>query len=78
MFSWLFPKKYFPDGREMSSLEESQHWFLECVSCGAKRSYAELGATRYRASTTGKRMLGKCSNCNKYRRLRTIWIGPKP
>jgi hypothetical protein len=45
---------------------ESRSWMVKCP-CGLERSVWELGGVRYGASSRGKRLLRRCSQCGRFR-----------
>ncbi len=77
MFNWLFPLKYFPDGRAMNPSEESAHWIVICATCGYETNIAKLGGIRYRARGGGKCPRINCPTCGHVTRTRLEWRAPQ-
>lgn len=50
-------------------------WQIRCPKCGKARDAGEAGFVRVKASSIGKRVLGRCSGC---RRLRMLVVERKP
>ena len=46
---------------------ESREWFLICRECGHTRTFADIGAIRYGASSKGKTMGYRCPACDGWR-----------
>jgi hypothetical protein len=51
-------------------------WEVHCRTCGWKHDALALGIVRVRAYSRGKRILGKCPCCKKYRMLALERTGP--
>src|SRR5690606_16193222 len=45
--------------------KESRSWVLRCPECGTQRSLWDAGGIRYGGSSSGKRVLLRCSGCGK-------------
>lgn len=70
--SWLtraILRRVSPETRAAMEAE-SRRWQLVCTKCGWSRSVWETGGIRYRARSKGKRTLGRCPNCGKWRWFR--------
>ncbi len=52
-------------------------WEVHCRKCGWKHDALALGIVRIRAYSRGKRILGKCPHCNKFRMLALERTGPR-
>jgi hypothetical protein len=74
-FRGLFPPKHFPDGREMTRQEESEHWIAVCSGCGNERSIASFGGARYRAQGSPTKLL-PCAPCGSKRKMKVVWRPP--
>ncbi|HLO41764.1 MAG TPA: hypothetical protein VK176_12135 [Phycisphaerales bacterium] len=48
----------------------NQTWILSCGTCGRWKTLEEVGGLRIGARSIGKRILGRCSSCNRLRWLR--------
>ena len=44
---------------------ESRLWMLQCPHCGNEKSFWEIGGIRYGASSRGKKMYRRCTECGK-------------
>ena len=44
-------------------------WEVRCTACGTTRDAGEAGLVRVKAASIGKRTLGWCSNCRRFRVL---------
>ena len=42
-------------------------WQFRCTKCGRTRDAAEAGVVRIGAASVGKRVLGYCSGCHRFR-----------
>lgn len=49
---------------------ETEEWFLECLTCGFKRSVWEAGGIKYKATVRRKLTIGICPECNRWRWFR--------
>ncbi len=45
-------------------------WILSCPVCGKWKTLAQVGGFRIGAYSVGKRVLGHCSKCRRFRMLR--------
>ncbi|GMV24687.1 MAG: hypothetical protein AMXMBFR58_07180 [Phycisphaerae bacterium] len=45
-------------------------WIISCPACGRWKTLAEAGGLRIGAVSAGKRVLGRCSSCNRVRMMR--------
>jgi hypothetical protein len=48
---------------------ESQSWLLSCSVCGVTRSVWDMGGIRYKAASTGRRVVVWCGQCKKFREM---------
>jgi len=65
--------KFILPGDVFQKIEaESKKWFMECPECGFSISYWDAGGIRAGASNAGKRILGRCPTCKKFRFLRVV------
>ncbi len=60
----LLPKRW-----SQAIQAESQSWLLRCTVCGATRSVWDAGGIRYKAASVGKRTMGWCAQCGRWRAL---------
>lgn len=51
-------------------------WEVRCCTCGWRHDALSLGIVRIRAYSRGKRILGKCQRCQRYRMLALERTGP--
>jgi uncharacterized Zn finger protein len=58
----MFPKRFW-----RSVIRESREWRVRCLTCGTSRSYWKLGGIRWKAASSGKRMLVRCPQCGRSR-----------
>ena len=49
-----------------------KEWYVECPKCGKSKPAAELGIIRRGAVSIGKRILGYCTTCKRYRMAKMI------
>ncbi len=61
-FTAILPKSWADDMRR-----ESQAWQIRCTGCGASKSIWDAGGIRWKAVSSGKRMLVRCSHCGGFR-----------
>jgi hypothetical protein len=61
-FLALLPKRQADAMRE-----ESMQWQIRCCTCGNTRSYWDMGGIRWKAVSKGKRILARCTACNRIR-----------
>jgi len=52
-------------------------WEVHCRKCGWKHEALSLGIVRIHAYSRGKRILGKCPHCRKFRMLALERTGPR-
>ncbi|GEM_PF-5589059 len=43
----------------------AEQWVVECPKCGHAAPALERGITRIQASSKGKRILARCTNCSR-------------
>lgn len=67
--------KILPKSWGESMQRESQLWQIRCDGCNRSRSIWDAGGIRWNASSKGKRMLVKCSQCGG---LRMAHVERKP
>jgi hypothetical protein len=48
----------------------AEEWWLICPACGNERRAIDVGYVRVGARSKGKRILGRCSTCQKLRWIR--------
>ncbi len=65
---WLV-KKVLPKEWAEKLERESRTWFLLC-ECGFEQSVWDAGGIRTKATSKGKRILGKCPKCDALKWLK--------
>ena len=61
-FLAILPQKW---GESMRS--ESEQWQIRCCTCGASRSVWDAGGIRWKAASSGKRIMIRCEQCGALR-----------
>ena len=51
---------------KQAAIESAEQWVIECSKCHHAAPAMERGVFRAWASSKGKRVLARCTNCNKY------------
>ncbi len=51
---------------------EKPDWLLECPKCGRRMPLRETVGIRIGAASVGKRLLGFCRGCKRFRMIRIV------
>ena len=51
---------------KQAAIESAEQWVIECPRCHHAAPAMERGVFRAWASSTSKRVLARCTNCNKF------------
>jgi hypothetical protein len=62
LFMKVLPKSWAEQMRA-----DSEAWRVRCCTCGESRSIWELGGIRWKAYSSGKRTLIRCTRCGMIR-----------
>jgi len=60
---------YLPQSWSNAIQAESESWLLRCSTCGTARSVWEMGGIRFKASSVGKMVWGRCPQCAQNRKM---------
>ena len=59
-----------PDDHTNTGAITDSTWILSCPACGRWKTLEESGGLRLGAASVGKRVLGRCGTCARFRMMR--------